>query len=627
MDSFGASHMTNARQVVSNLFADYRAEWLQPEFASLFIPPPYLPKLENHRPCFLVGGRGTGKTTSLRSLRFDAAHARATSDNSFRENLNYFGIYIRINKNRVRAFDMHELDTGLRRRAFSHYFNVLVGMELCQLTLWLESERKSLARLDLRSVSQAYGLDNVSSIRDLLSNFKRGLTDLELFVNNGGRTQQPILSVADAPIRAFANALIDADLLEDRLLFCCIDEYENLSVEQQSVLNAYIKHSEPPISYKIGMRRGGLYTRKTISEGDQIATPDDFSEIDIAQEGFDLFAEEVADHRLARAREQGVNVPEKSIYFLPEMSFEEEAKLLGCERIAEKVRDQLEIEKSSLIEWFDMLAPSKSYFLQYWHESSGESISSLVNSWHKDSSMWDSRLGNYGYASLFWLSNGRKGARIRKYYSGMSTILAMASGNIRFFLELIDEAIQIQLATGWDPNKPLIVLPKAQTEAAKLVGKRRLGQLEGLSERGVEIKRLVLAIGKVFFEFARDPIGRAPEKNSFILTGSPASINKISNILIEGVAHLAFEVTAKTKATSAAEMRDDEYRIHPIYCAFFEYSHRKKRRVTFQAESLLKLSSQPAAAILEMMSDTKQVSKSELPEQLAMFTDFYEGGA
>lgn len=618
--------MNNARQVISNLFSDYRAEWLQPEFASLFIPPPYLSKLENHRPCFLVGGRGTGKTTSLRSLRFDAAFARNNIDDTRQETIKYLGIYIRINKNRVRAFDLPGLDAGLRRRAFSHYFNVLAGLEFCQLLKWLESEKGSDSYIDLELVAQAYGISDMPTVRDLGRYLTRELSVLELFVNNGGNTSPPTMSLADAPIRAFAEVLIGAGLLHDKLIFCCIDEYENLSVEQQSVLNAYIKHAEPPITYKIGMRRGGLHTRRTINAGDQLVTPDDFSEIDIAQEGFDSFAEAVADHRLTRAIEQGIAVPAKSAQFLPEMSFEDEARLLGCERIAERVRSDLVREAPHLVSWFDTLPTHRSYFLDYWHESSGEQIATLAQSWLDDSATWEGRIGNYGYASLFWLSKGRKGARIRKYYSGMSTMLAMASGNIRFFLELIDEAVQIQLASGWDSTGVLIIQPKAQTEAAKLVGKRRLSQLEGLSDRGVEIKRLVLAIGKVFFEFARDPVGRAPEKNSFILAGEPSSINKVSSVLMEGVSHLAFEVTPKTKATSHAEMRDDEYRIHPIYCAFFEYSHRRKRRVTFQASSLLKLSSRPAAALDEMMSDTLQTPKLDLPEQLAMFTDFFEGG-
>ncbi|SOZ95940.1 ORC-CDC6 family AAA ATPase [Cupriavidus taiwanensis] len=617
--------MSSNKEAVQQLFGDYRAEWSQPDFASLFTPPPYSEKLVHARPSFLVGGRGTGKTTALRSLRFDAAHARSQAGEASAHHLSHYGIYVRINKNRVRAFSVTELSANDRQRAFAHYFNILTCIELCQLCSWLERDRPSGKRIAVEPVAATFGLKDVNDPRRLQAALTDGLTALELYVNNGGRTTPPVLSANDAPLKMFAAVLSDAGYLDNKLLFCCIDEYENLAVEQQSMLNAYIKHSEPPLSYKIGMRREGLKTHHTLDEGDQLSTPDDYAIIDIAEERFDTFAESVANQRLSSAKKRGVPVHESLTDFLPEMSFEEEAKELGCARVAAHAALALRDAPADLQDWFSSLPPTKAYFLQYWHESSNEPVIALAKNWRENPSEWDTRLGNYGYSSLFWLSKGRKGARIRKYYAGVGTFLALASGNIRFFLELIDEAIQAQLELGWDGESMLAITPRAQTESARLVGKRRLAQLEGLSEHGVEIKRLVLAIGKTFFEFARDPIGRAPEQNSFVVNGDPASCARIQPILNDGVANLAFEVTAKTKPTSELEMRDDEYRLHPIFCAFFEYSHRRKRRVTFQASSLVKLSTRPSAALAEMMNSGNPTPTDELPTQLAMFTDFYQG--
>jgi len=606
---------------VRDLFADYRAEWLQAQFASLFIPPPYLAKLEGKRPSFLIGGRGTGKTTTLRSMRFDANYERLRLTES-KVSMRYFGIYIRINKNRVRAFQVPELVEEERRRAFAHYFNLLTCQELCQLSTWLESASESI---DFGPVFSAFGLENsIDRVAELEAYISDEISRLELFVNNGGRTASPTFSLGDAPIRAFCRVLTSSGYLKDKLLFCCIDEYENLSAEQQSVLNTYIKHAEPPLSYKVGMRRGGLHTRTTLDFYDQISVPDDFSEIDIADEGFDEFAESLADNRLQRAIADGLPVPSTAAQFLTQLRFDEEAKLLGCERIANQVRKKLDDSPETVRMWVRSAPSSHVAFLEYWGKKTGTEISELAFDWMSHPDAWFDRLNNHGYASLFWLSQGRKGARLRKYYCGLDTFLALASGNIRYFLELIDEAIQLQLNSGWDGNSKLYLEPKTQTEAAKLVGKRRLAQLEGLSKLGPEIKRLVLAIGKVFFEFARDPVDRAPEQNSFVISGDENSKKRISKILAEGVAHLAFEETARTKATSPLEMRDEEYRIHPIFCAFFEFSHRRKRRVTFEASTLLKLAAHPSQALSEMMSDRTVTPAAELPEQLAMFTDFFD---
>ncbi|MFW8695887.1 hypothetical protein, partial [Mesorhizobium japonicum] len=87
------------------------------------------------------------------------------------------------------------------------------------------------------------------------------------------------------------------------------------------------------------------------------------------------------------------------------------------------------------------------------------------------------------------------------------TLLSLAAGNIRYFLELIDTAIGYQLDEDSSKIAHLTLSPKSQTLAAREVGKRRLNQLEGLADHGVQLKRLVLAIGKVFFELARSPSG------------------------------------------------------------------------------------------------------------------------
>lgn len=630
MDTTCEADLTNPTELLSQLFADYRAEWSQQLFASLFVPPPYFSKLETNRPCFLIGGRGTGKTTALKSLRFDAAEARLTENETAAEALNYFGIYLRINKNRVRAFSGPELSTSVWNKAFAHYFNILATTELCHLSEWLLNQTADTNTLDLTPVAMAFGIQDIKDPVQLREYLRREMSRLELFVNNGGRTECPVFSMPEAPLRIFAEVLSVSGFLTNKLLFCCIDEYENLSEDQQSVLNTYLKHSEPPLSYKIGLRRYGLHSRHTIDIDDQIVTPDDYLEIDIAEEGFDQFAQQVVEHRLHLARQKGAHLPEDMQTFLPELRFEEEAEKLGCERIAETVRSAIARDCDvKIVDWLKSKKNTEVYFLGYWQEASGENLCELANDWAEHPDKWEVRFKNYAYASLFWLSKGRKGARTRKYYAGARTLLALASGNIRYFLELIDTAIYEYLGSekNIETGGLICLSPLMQTAAAKEVGKRRLDQLEGLSERGIEFKRLVLAIGKVFFELARDPAGRAPEQNLFVLSGTVEAKRQMSEILREGVSHLAIEATPRTKATTQSEMRDDdEYRLHPIFCPFFEFSHRRKRRVTFPAETLLALSSNPSQAISEMLDYRQQAEPEDLPTQLAMFTAFYHGG-
>lgn len=604
-----------------SFFADYRAEWSASLFREYFVIPPYFEKLLTRGPCVLIGGRGTGKTTSLRSLRFDEAAARVGADQVAA--LPYFGIYLRINKNRVRAFDGPQHPRELWNKAFAHYFNVLSAIEICKLIDWMTATIAPVT-VDFASVSSSFGYDQISSVTDLRARLEQSLSALELWVNNPTKTPQPIFSLAESPLRRFCEALESVGVLKDKTLFCCIDEYENLFDHQQSVLNTYIKHASPPLSYKIGARRNGIRSRATIDTADVLSAPEDYLEIDIANESFDSFAREVLEKRLGIASHEAKLLCARAEQFLPELSFAEEAKLLGCERIAKVVRDDLaENGDANLVEWAANTEDSRLYFLKYWSDAEKGSVPDLATQWRSSPSAWETRLANYGYASLFWLSRGRKGARIRKYYAGWRTLLALASGNIRYFIELIDESLAsvAEEPSGmWEGFVP----PENQTLAARTVAKRRLDQLESLSEHGSAIKRLVLGIGKVFFELARDPLGRSPEQNSFVLSGETDARERVLALLHEGVAYLAFEVAPRTKATTEAEMRDDEFRLHPIFAPFFEYSHRRKRRITFDAELLLGLLDQPRKAVAALLADRQQTPIEELPVQLALFSPFYD---
>lgn len=612
--------------ILRQLFGDNRAEWPSANFKNLFVTPTYLSKLESMRPCFLVGGRGTGKTTSLQSLRYDSMLDRIEAEGLTFGDQGYLGVLVRMNKNRVRAFAGDGATQEQWSKWFAHYFNLIVCAELVSLAVWLQ-ERLGVQMPPeaLYLISQELGLNQCNDLQTLKAEIKTGISRLQLQVNNPIQDLGIVASMAEAPVRTFAEVLRESQLLGDRIIFCCIDEYENLLDYQQAILNTYIKHAEPPLSYKVGVRKNGLRNRQTLDGQDVLRVPDDCLEIEIVDEGFEYFAKAVAELRLKFARAEGAPVSGDLKEFLEELSFSEEAELLGAEKVAESVLSEL--QGTELYDYFTHKPKSETYFLRFWQESENTPLLALAQAWKNNEAEWKTRLGNYGYASLFWLSKGRKGVRIRKYYCGERALLSLAAGNIRYFLELIDTAIGNELDGITSLGDKLKISAKSQTLAARDVGKRRLNQLEGLADHGVQLKRLVLAIGKVFFELAREPNGKTPEVTSFVLSGSLAEVGQAHTLLQEGVGHLAFESDPRTKSTSSSEVRDEEYRLHRIFSAFFEISHRKKRRMTIDAKHLLSvLEDRPSKAISILLDDRPQTTEDELPEQLALFSAFYEGG-
>ena len=49
------------QEVLEQCFFDYRAENLYKVFGDIFVKPPFFDDLAGARPCFLIGGRGTGE--------------------------------------------------------------------------------------------------------------------------------------------------------------------------------------------------------------------------------------------------------------------------------------------------------------------------------------------------------------------------------------------------------------------------------------------------------------------------------------------------------------------------------------------------------------------------------------
>ncbi|MFT3836659.1 MAG: hypothetical protein QM723_06655 [Myxococcaceae bacterium] len=616
-----------ARKAIVEAFGDYRAEWRPDLFTELFIRPPYFDELEAPRPSVLVGGRGTGKTTALKSLQAAAARLRIETFNKKPDaQLPYLGTYLRINKNRSAAFYGSSLDRQTWDKLFAHYFNLNICLEFARLWGWLITN-EGWSQPDtgtLERLTTPLTLDKCESLTTLTTRLKHALDVLEVFVNNASTQKQPTLSMAESPVRAFIEVLKEDPRWSNRPFYCCIDEYENLSDREQEIANTYIKHSEFPLCFKVGVRRFGLRSRQTSTQGDLLATPDDFAMIDIAESEFSAFAIEVANMRLTRAVRRGAPLPKDISELLPGLSRKDEAALLGGQRIADAVILEL---KRQAPEFADQVAQQgiDAYFVRFWQEATKAPLSEVAKESVSEGDEWATRVGNYGYASLFWISKGHKGQRIRKYYCGVDTFLGLASGNIRYFLELVHESIARHLEDSKEPTVRFIE-PAAQSVAARDVSKRRLDQLEGLGERSIEIKRLVLALGRVFFEYARAPEGHAPEVNSFVLEGTEEAKSRVLEILKDGVSHLAFEVAPRTKPTSPVELKDEEFRLHPIFSAYFEFSYRRKRRTQFSAEDLLLVMSNPRKAVRELLKGRPVTDEADLPTQLDIFSTFYGGG-
>jgi hypothetical protein len=67
--------------------------------------------------------------------------------------------------------------------------------------------------------------------------------------------------------------------------------------------------------------------------------------------------------------------------------------------------------------------------------------------------------------------------------------------------------------------------------------------------------------------------------------------------------------------------------IHPIFSPFFEFSHRKKRKLVLSEVDLLGLVHDSSKTIQAILARNNRTLDEPLPEQLSLFKGYYDGGS
>jgi hypothetical protein len=614
---------------ISNVLGLYKAEWLSGDLFKLFTEPGYFSELKTPRPCVLIGGRGTGKTTVLRGLSYQGQFAFSGNKKEIIKDWTFFGLYLRVNTNRVTAFRGPELTMDRWRAYFAHYVNLLFCSQMLEFVSWYELQTgKSVVISDqaLNSFRATLGFPDYGGLAKLASQLQIAVLDFEASINTVADAPAPRLSMQGAPIDALSKALLSSPELTGRQFFFLIDEFENFEDYQQQVLNTIIKHATSDYTFKVGVRELGWRARATLNSNEQLTSPADYARISISEvlddSRFKAFAEKVLLARLGKEATSSIKLLPPQQMFPGYTDLEEADQLLDG---AEKRQLQVMLKENLTAETLDAalaLPPGIQYFLDYTAKTKREPIAEMVRLWLAGDSALKNSFNNYFRASLFAIRKGKSG--IRKYYCGWDEFLSLCEGNIRYLLELVHAAFRGHIDAGGLPEQA--ISQKTQTEAAHAVGRKNLSELEGLSVEGARLTKLLLSLGRVFQVLAESPAGHTPEANQFHLheeTATDAIDDMASELLKQAVMHLALVRFSGSKPLDERDTRDYDYMVHPVFAPFFVFSHRKKRKIKLTSTQLLNLINKPRDAIKETLEKNNRVESDALPDQLQLFGDYY----
>jgi hypothetical protein len=623
-----------------------RAEQLREQVFDLFCEPSYFPELLDPKSCVLVGGRGSGKTTVLRGMSYQG---RLQLTAAPPHEWDYYGLYLRINTARVTAFRGPDLSADDWSALFGHYLNILLVEAVVHFLGWYE-RRIGLATVTAahcQEVARGFGvtLEEDERVDALLAIVKSARSDLELYANNIVDGHRPTISVLGAPLDALMESVIECEPFDRRPVFFLIDEYENLSPEQQRVANTLVKHAGTLYVFKIGVKELGWRSRQTLNADEQLQAPADYAQIDISERlgrpgVFASFASQICNERLqfmaSELDSDCVGVEQ----LLPPLSEDAEADLLGVAEHVAVIRAAISASDPDVaLSDFDALPPLYQYLVGFWAEGHPGDAASQYRDLLANPKRWDTRYVNYKHSLLYTLRAGKRG--IRKYYAGFDTYLQIAGGNLRFLLQLVEQALRGQLASPTTSDHSWLTTPSTvrdQTAAAQAVAQRNLAELEGLSLIGPRLTRLVVGLGRLFQLMASDPAGHTPEVTQFRLSDEQRQWDShhdlpdprgflledaadVYGLLSEAITHLAIRRLPGTKL-SGTLTRQDDYMVYPIFVPIFGYSYRLKRKMKLSDNELLGLVASPAQTVQEILERSgrgPEMIQQELPDQMYLF--------
>lgn len=608
---------------INSIFGQVRAEYEGDEsLYRRFTQPNYFKRLLGITPSFLVGGRGTGKTTTLRSMSYPGQRRIHASYDP--KDWDVTGVYWKFEPSLVSVFSGKGVPDTVWASAFEHYLNLKLSSEVIRFAEYLMSQdhKVSVSQHHLDLFQRSMNLPHNSELATVSKSVDLAMVEIEAMINGGIRhLEGHRWSVAGLPLNYLFQALGNIGTSRESPFMFCLDEYENLSAMQQRILNTLIKQvGSTTYTFKIGVRNKVSIDRETRLEGQPIQDPSDFTTVDIASDlegaAFEAFADQVIAGLLDSTGDH--TSPRK---LLPSLEKNEEALLLGSEILFEELMTRLTLEGASRdrLEAAARLPPLEQALVLRWSDHHRETPLEVLNFALEESIKWRNRVNNYGTAALYAIKEKRVG--IRKYYTGWSTYCLMASGNIRYLVRLVHECLRLHVESGRDLRQP--VLPEIQTRAAERIGESTIKDLQGWSKRGAELVRLTQSLGAVFREIAREKPLATPEVSQFRVAYSnleDESTENVDKLLAEAEGQgVLISFDGDKNPRNAGATRQLDYQLHPVLSAYFTYSPRSKRRLTLPASHLLHFASrEPSDKLVHKVSTN---SNSEPTKEKNQATD------
>ncbi len=587
-------------------FSDYKATEIPPDMQeSLFVEPKYISKLMTTQTSFIFGERGSGKTTILKYL--EKVFLQDTQHD-------FLGVYFRFETANMRSLYSKKFDEEDNIHAFSQYIHAVLCKLICYKLVEIKEngikfDEKSICRdvCELLKEDESVYIDTIDKLQRKFECIRKET----LFAIRNRKVE--CLFDYNSVLQEFAMALRKNECFRNVSICVLLDEYENLTLLQQRVINSMIKNSSYLVIYKVFMRPDGIWDDNTLAEREHLTQTDDYVPIEYVKEILGK-ENEVNDmiRKICRNRLRFYFDKNKIPYNESDLDIdkylENKVKNIEIDRIenVNVYRKQLiknilkkigkdkdeEIERMSDILELQLM----SIVLE-----KGYSINEILINMRQNSSKYQNWKHNYETNALYIILDacGQK-----KIYGGLDIIIKLANYNTRMILNILSYSFENYDFTKKDEDNKISV--KKQTDAIETMAEICFEQIQYIPAVGPTVKNFIQALGTLFRTFILDKQAKKFEANSFDIevTGnvSEEDIKKIriviKNAIIWGI--LLPHKANKKKESASVSFDDKDYVLNPILCVYFKISYRKKQKNTLKDEEVMAMFEIEKKAISKM---------------------------
>ena len=410
--------------------------------------------------------------------------------------------------------------------------------------------------------------------------------------------------------------------LQGKKILVLLDEYENLRLEQQKIVNTLIKHTELPVTFRVGTRIYGIKTYETLIDGEFLMVDADYrqlffeSVLNAKQKDYGILLKKIAEKRLEQVDEFKKAHLTSITELLGSLSPEKEALQVvygkdvnkdsiehPIEEYANKMKHVIEMKnllqerypsnynellldllypKNPLLEMLNLLLLRRKYeaskvkalFQAYVNKNNDNQFEEYKNLYDKNK-----------LALLFPLISLNR--PVQKKYAGFNIYRMLSSGIIRNFMELCYQSFNIAI---FEENEEIIkkrvISLEIQTKGARTRAERFIEVIERIPEYGKEIKSLLFSIGAILKTWQLDPRLAEPEVAYFCIDTTSLS-ERGKRVIDVAVQWSVLQQKAPMKGKSPNEPLKDVYALNHIFAPYFGISYRiRGRKAAFSKKDL-----------------------------------------